>query len=57
MKFKTIQDILNDYRVKTYKETSEGLLAIHKWKRWIYFRWYDETQEYKVTGSTEKFSR
>lgn len=55
--------LLKYYCVKTYKETNEGLIAIHKqvdyghglhW-HWLYFR--SDGTEYRFTGSTEHFEK
>jgi hypothetical protein len=50
---KTIDEILKTYRVKSYKETSEGLIAIRKGGFWLYFRF--DGKEYVMAGSTIKF--
>jgi len=50
----TIQDILNTYHVKRYKETSEGFIAIRKGGYWLYFN-YEGSKGYIQTGSTLKF--
>ena len=59
MKFLTIQNLLSHYKVKSYKETSEGLVAIHKYtgyarqSTWYYFRF--NGTHYVMTGTTLKF--
>lgn len=54
-----IQSLLDEYGVKTFRETGDGLLAIHKqivgvWY-WLYFRF--DGKHYCHTGSTRKFER
>ena len=51
---KTILDILKTYNVKSYKETSEGYIAIRKGGYWLYFN-YKDSKGYVQTGSTLKF--
>ena len=60
---KTIDNLLKYYNVKTYKETKEGLIAIHKqvdcgngfnW-HWLYFR--SNGNEYQLSGSTDHFEK
>ena len=50
---------LNWWKVKTYKETQEGLIAIHKRSegRWVYFRWNERTGFFDIAGSTERYER
>lgn len=54
-----IQQVLDWYKVKTYKETSDGLIAIHKKIKgewfWLYFRFNGIF--YMHCGSTEKYSK
>lgn len=54
-----ITDLLNQYGVKTFKETNDGLLAIHKkingdWF-WLYFRFNGE--RLMLSGSTRRFEK
>ena len=55
MIFKSINDLLKHYGVKTWKETGGGLLAIHKWGMWWYYRFDDKKDGYIQTGSTQRF--
>jgi hypothetical protein len=54
---KDIQSLLDEYGVKSCKETRGGLVAIHKqingvWY-WLYFRF--DGKHYCMTGSTRRF--
>jgi hypothetical protein len=53
--FPTIQDILDHYKVKSYKETNDGLIAIRKGGFWLYFRYGNGV--YAQTGSTLKYEK
>jgi hypothetical protein len=55
MVYKTIQDILKENKVKSYKETSEGLIAIRKGGYWIYFQYNTLKNGYISSGSTLHF--
>lgn len=54
---KTPQDVMKFYGVKTYRETKDGLIAIHKRSLhcWYYFRF--NGLFYMLTGSTERFDK
>jgi hypothetical protein len=61
MKFHDMDSFKSWYKVKTHKETKEGLIAIHKkivysgvWF-WLYFRYTDGY--YQKTGSTRYFEK
>jgi hypothetical protein len=53
--YKDIQDILEKNKVKSYKETSEGLIAIRKNGFWVYFRFVPSKNWYIATGTTLHF--
>ena len=51
---KTIQDILDHYRVTSFKALASGLLAIRKRGYWLFFKMNDATQMYELVGSQLK---
>ncbi len=65
--YASIADILQYKKVKTYRTTSEGLVAVHKRNSvgsyyWDYYRYYENIFDsseagYYYTGSTSKFER
>lgn len=64
--YASIDDILKDNGVKSYKETNDGLVAIRKRNTvgmyyWKYYRFYGDKPAYMpgyyYTGSTSKFER
>jgi len=48
----SIDALLLEYKVKTYKLTDDFLIAIRKKGEWLYFGWSSELAQYVQTGST-----
>lgn len=65
--YASIDEIMKDNGVKTFKETDDGLVAIHKRNGagtyyWKYYRFYENVfnaagMGYYYAGSTSKFER
>lgn len=53
----TIDALLSEYKVKTYKVTDDFLIAIRKKGEWLYFGWSDDLHQYVMTGSTNGYQR
>jgi len=51
--FKTIDDLLKHYKVKSYKDLPNGQIAIRKSGEWIYFS-YKLKRGYIVAGASLK---
>lgn len=62
MEFKNIHEIYEYYKVKSSRETNDGLIAIRSGGYWHYFR-YEKVHSkshdwvYRETGTTLKFEK
>jgi hypothetical protein len=44
--YSTIENLLSDNQVETYRKTLDGSIAIHKVDHWVYFHYSPDTKTY-----------
>jgi superoxide dismutase len=55
--YSTLENLLSDNQVTTYRKTTDGLIAIDKGDHWVYFHYSTDTKTYVQDWCSLTFER